>query len=62
MEHEFEKMLTHLELVEEALAERRDFTCDGDDECLDAYRVALAYVAKAAKAIQHCQAHERQAA
>ena len=60
--HDFEAVFGHLAAAAAILQERRDFTCDGDDECLDSYRVALAYIAKAAKAIQHCQALEREAA
>ena len=56
--HDFEAVFGHLAAAAAILQERRDFTCDGDDECLDSYRVALACVAKAAKAIQHCQALE----
>ena len=56
--HDFEAVFGHLAATAAILQERRDFTCDGDDECLDSYRVALDYVAKAAKTIQHCEALE----
>ena len=60
--HDFEAVFGHLAAAAAILQERRDFTCDGDDECLDSYRVAIAAVRKAYAAIQHCHHREREAA